>query len=45
MTALPPACLATRGQMRRTVAAAGTADQVAVCTKDAANAYGWRTVI
>jgi hypothetical protein len=23
----------------------GTADQVAVCTKDAANAYGWRTLI
>jgi hypothetical protein len=40
-----PSCDATtRGKIWQTFGGAGVADTVAVCAKDSANAYAWRTI-
>lgn len=44
VAALPTASAAYRGQMLRLEGAAGVADGLYVCMKDAANAYAWKSI-
>lgn len=41
----PAAAVGVRGMLWITLGGAGVADTVEICTKDSANAYGWRTLI
>jgi hypothetical protein len=43
-TAAPSCGIATRGLIWHTKGGAGVADDVQVCTKDAGDAYAWRTI-